>query len=213
MPAVAAEEILMPISRSQAGQDLLVRLLTDFSPTGYFVDIGCNQPVFRNNTYELEQLGWTGLLIDCDATLLQECKRQRKSSIVLADLRTVSLRDIFTAHDAPAVIDYVSFDVDNVNDIALMTFPFDTHRFRIMTFEHDAYYNGPALRDKSRQVIQAAGYTLICHDVKHGGNPYEDWYVDADLFAIETLDRFRLDNVEYTQIFEKYGVTCDSINS
>lgn len=188
-------------SYSQAGQDLLVRLLTDFSPSGYFVDIGCSHPVTINNTYALEQLGWNGILIDYDVNMIELCRQQRRAPAVLANLCQVSLRDVFTANSVPAVIDYISFDVDQATEVALAGFPFDKYKFRIMTFEHDAYHKGPNLRYESRQIFQAAGYALLCADVKHEGLAYEDWYVDSS-FDPSELARFRQDAVEYTEIFK-----------
>ena len=48
---------------SQMSQDLFVNHLLD-SSEGFFVDVGCYEPKFINNTYMLEEKGWRGLLID-----------------------------------------------------------------------------------------------------------------------------------------------------
>lgn len=50
---------------SQYGQDLyLWEHVFNRRPTGFFLDIGGNDPVRNNNSYYLEKRGWTGLAFD-----------------------------------------------------------------------------------------------------------------------------------------------------
>ena len=49
-------------SYSQAGQDRFVRAVHGDTP-GFFLDVGCSDPVHISNTYALEKLGWRGLLV------------------------------------------------------------------------------------------------------------------------------------------------------
>ena len=51
-------------SYSQYGQDDYVRERLLPGPHGYFVDIGADDGVDRNNTYAFELTGWTGLCIE-----------------------------------------------------------------------------------------------------------------------------------------------------
>jgi FkbM family methyltransferase len=48
---------------------------------GYFVEVGANDPVFDSKTWNLEQLGWTGLLIEPQPELAQRLKATRKASV------------------------------------------------------------------------------------------------------------------------------------
>ena len=53
-----------PKSPSQCQQDLCV--LEIIRKPGVFLDIGSSKPIKDNNTYLLEQNGWTGTCIDKD---------------------------------------------------------------------------------------------------------------------------------------------------
>ncbi|MDA8822785.1 FkbM family methyltransferase [Candidatus Pelagibacter bacterium] len=53
------------ISYSLTGIDLIVDYMFK-NKTGFFIDIGCNHPVYNNNTYKLYKRGWNGINIDID---------------------------------------------------------------------------------------------------------------------------------------------------
>ena len=48
------------ISYSLSGIDLLVAYIFQNKKKGFFIDIGCNHPVYNNNTYLLYKKGWRG---------------------------------------------------------------------------------------------------------------------------------------------------------
>ncbi len=51
--------------KSQYGQDYYLEKLGLLVPNGFFVEVGCNHPVFNSNSHYLEKkLGWTGVSID-----------------------------------------------------------------------------------------------------------------------------------------------------
>lgn len=51
--------------KSQYGQDYYLEKLDLLVPNGFFVEVGCNHPVFNSNSHYLEKkLGWTGVSID-----------------------------------------------------------------------------------------------------------------------------------------------------
>ena len=51
--------------KSQYGQDYYLEKLGLLVPKGFFVEIGCNHPIYNSNTYYLEKkLGWRGVSID-----------------------------------------------------------------------------------------------------------------------------------------------------
>jgi len=64
-------------SFSQFGEDMIIDSLTRDIKHGVYVDIGCNRPVFFNNTYRLYLKGWTGLNIDGNQTLISRYSRVR----------------------------------------------------------------------------------------------------------------------------------------
>lgn len=189
------------ISYSQAGQDVFVRLLTNFSPFGYFVDIGCQYPKCLNNTYTLEDLGWQGIMIDKDQKVIGQCKKDRLASVIEADLLQTNLIDIFTSYNVPKVIDYISMDIDWATDYVISNFPWDQYEFKIMTFEHDSYTAGPQLRDKSRELFESKGYVRVCSDVQNQGNSFEDWYINPKYIPREIYNNYVQSQVNYDQIF------------
>jgi len=72
-------KILIPNARqswSQFGEDLVARDILGLEP-GYYVDVGCNDPVHWSNTYLFYLHGWQGLLIDGNLELIGRCHRRR----------------------------------------------------------------------------------------------------------------------------------------
>ena len=53
-------------SYSQTGMDLLLSHIFKNQKRGFFIDVGCNHPVYNNNTYLLYKKGWRGMNIDLD---------------------------------------------------------------------------------------------------------------------------------------------------
>ena len=51
------------------------------SRIGYFVDVGANQPDSGSQTFHLEQLGWTGVLIEPLPEWAEANRRQRKAKV------------------------------------------------------------------------------------------------------------------------------------
>ena len=54
------------ISFSLTSIDLLVSYIFKSKKKGVYVDVGCNHPVYSNNTYLLYKKGWRGINIDLD---------------------------------------------------------------------------------------------------------------------------------------------------
>jgi FkbM family methyltransferase len=69
---------------SQFGQDYF--LFSEFfssKKSGFFLDIGCNQPIFLNNTYFFEKkAGWSGMAFDPIAKYENEWSSSRKVDFV-----------------------------------------------------------------------------------------------------------------------------------
>jgi FkbM family methyltransferase len=67
--------------QGQYGQDhYLWRVLFAGQTHGYFIDIGCNDPVLLSNSYYFEQQGWTGMAFD-PLKSAGKAWRSRRSSI------------------------------------------------------------------------------------------------------------------------------------
>ncbi len=74
---------LQELSRSQHGEDALAWNLLGRSRTGFFIEAGAHDGVSLSNTFFLESVGWTGLLVEAHPELFDKCKRSRPRSQVV----------------------------------------------------------------------------------------------------------------------------------
>ncbi len=163
---------------SKEGQDFFVSLLLERRS---FVDIGCADGVFNNNTVLLERAGWRGWLFDRKAAAVASCRQTRLSPMFQIDASTFDFRACFRQQDVPRTIDYISFDVDGATERAFRNFPFEDYEFLVMTVEHDAYQRGTVRRDLIRKRLSAfPQYSLLTSDVHaSAGKPFEDWVINT----------------------------------
>jgi hypothetical protein len=59
------------------------KLLSQCAP-GFYVDIGCNHPIWHSNTYMFYLQGWNGICVDINSKLIAEHSRYRPGDIALA---------------------------------------------------------------------------------------------------------------------------------
>jgi FkbM family methyltransferase len=74
-----ARGVTLPSARlswSQFGEDLVARDILGLEP-GFYVDVGCNDPIRWSNTYLFYLHGWSGLLLDGNQQLVDQCRRRR----------------------------------------------------------------------------------------------------------------------------------------
>lgn len=57
-------------------------VLSVFDKPGFFLETGSSHPTDQNNTYKLEQLGWSGLLVEPRILHNEEYKNIRPNSII-----------------------------------------------------------------------------------------------------------------------------------
>ena len=189
----------LKLSNSQAFQDMLVYYLLN-KKDGYYLEIGCHEPKYINNTYFLDKLGWQGLCLDI-ADYHQVYKDQRTAKFIQTDLTQTNINAILQENNAPKLIDYISFDVDAATFRVLNDFDFNTYRFKVMTFEHDSYGNlNNENRSLSRKILTDLGYDMICSDISHDYFPYEDWWVDPKQVDKVKCDLIRCADKEYTHV-------------
>jgi FkbM family methyltransferase len=67
----------LPQGREQA----LVREFFKGARSGFFVEVGANRPRQESQTWHLEQLGWTGVLIEPQPDLADELRRARAAKV------------------------------------------------------------------------------------------------------------------------------------
>jgi FkbM family methyltransferase len=72
------------LSHSMSGEDLFLKALFGKNKrSGFYVDIGCNNPIQKSNTSKLYIKGWTGICVDGNAALIKKFQRIRKRDICL----------------------------------------------------------------------------------------------------------------------------------
>jgi hypothetical protein len=165
---------------SQAGQDDWVLSLFDKDYKGFFMDIGCNDPMKINNTLLLEQHSWNGIAFDI--VNFTKIWMKRKATFIQANV----LNCDFSKYDIPKIVDYLSLDIDDLGTNyetlkRLISFGFI---FNSITIEHNLYcgeeYN-ECERIPQRILLYENGYCLSKSDVENGGNKFEDWWVHSNM--------------------------------
>ena len=64
-------------SYGQTGEDRIIEAYFPNLGTGFYVDVGCNEPVRNSNTFKLYRRGWRGINIDANAALIASFAPQR----------------------------------------------------------------------------------------------------------------------------------------
>lgn len=167
-------------SFSNEGQDILTLKL--IGPSGFFLDIGSGNPVYGNNSFVLELMGWRGLMVDGSEESIQRARRYRSNPAVLTDATRADWVALLQAVNAPPVIDYISLDVDEANINVVSSFPFDRYQFRLMTYEHDRYNSGDARKVACEEALRPyPQYVRLLDNATVQGLEWEDWWVNRDL--------------------------------
>jgi FkbM family methyltransferase len=66
---------------SQQEEEQLVRAFFGGASSGYFVEVGANQPTVASQTWHLEQAGWTGVLIEPQPDLAANLVTAREAKV------------------------------------------------------------------------------------------------------------------------------------
>lgn len=175
-------------------EELLVK--PDGMINGSFIDIGCYHP--SSNTLSLEELGWSGILIDRNPVVKQQTPT-RKNQYWIGD-------STIYPWEGKLHVNYLSLDVDEASLATLEHIPLNDITFDIITIEHDHYaYQNEELspRIKMRKILSRHGYHLVCSnvcDIINGKkSPFEDWWVGKNL--AERAVKFHCDCCLYQEIF------------
>ena len=154
---------------SQARQDDFVLHLID--KPGSYLEIGASHPISINNTYALEQRGWTGISLDIEASNLHEWNQHRKNPLIITDAITYEYE---AKH-----YDYLQLDIDPpVNTFKALQRVFECGvTFSVLTYETDAYSDSSFV-EPSRELITSKGYVLAFKDILCPFGAFEDWYIN-----------------------------------
>lgn len=175
---------------SQCFQDMFTLMALDGKRKGKYLEIGCGDPLFSNNTYLLEsEFDWWGIAIDMNVEATAKYSEKRKNSTVITADATIVDYDTLLDGD----FDFLQIDCDPamVSFQVLQKIPFDKHRFAVITFEHDNFCDdNKEIKERSRKYLQSHGYVMIVDDIAEDRfSDYEDWYVHPDLVDRKIIDR------------------------
>jgi len=178
---------------AQSYQDLFVLSMLKGKRNGTYLEIGCANPFYNNNTALLEtQFGWDGISIDIDQNETNKFVQERGNDVLCGDATEIDYNELLESYKD---IDYLQIDCDppSVSLAILQRIPFDTHKFATITFEHDAYTDDIGhVRAESREYLQSQGYELVVSDVAFDKtNSYEDWWVHPDLVKKKTIKKMQ----------------------
>lgn len=182
---------LIPHGCSNLCQDMFVLSLLNGKTGGTYLEVGGELPVAGNNTYLMERyFGWQGVSIELDPKYTDLWARDRSNKYICGDALTQDYGQLIQQMNFGKVVDYFSCDIEPPEQTfqALKSVVETGVRFRVITFEHDAYNGGESVRLDSRQYLKSQGYQLIVGDVSHAGNSVEDWWVDPNLVNRSILD-------------------------
>lgn len=167
---------------SESDQDIFVLSMLNGLRNGTYLELGAAWPHDINNTALLsERFGWTGISVDKNNKLAPLWERAGRK-FISADAIHLNYSEVLS--DMPKVIDYLSIDCDPsiISFNVLRKVPFDTHQFRVITFEHDSYRDDGLVKLASRKYLESKGYKLVANNIStDSGLDYEDWYVHPNL--------------------------------
>jgi hypothetical protein len=168
-------------------QDLFVLSIFKGKKNGTYLEIGSGDPFVHNNTALLEtEFDWKGISIDNSPALCYNFKENRHNTVICADATQIGYEDLFDKHCVGHIVDYLQIDCDEVSIDILKKIPFKTHKFGVITFEHDSYRLGTGIRDEVRKYLEKQGYVLLVNDVAFNELcSYEDWYIHPDVVDVD----------------------------
>src|SRR6476661_6057264 len=178
----------LDMSVREGREQELVRTFFKDAPSGFFVEVGANKPRQESQTWHLEQLGWTGILIEPQPDLADDLRRHRSAKVVAVacssldrdrmapgarpertiDVPVRTLDDILVEAGAPARFDFLSIDVEG-HELEVLS-GFDVARWRpslILLEDHVGSLG-------KHSSLKEAGYRLIRRFENNG------WYVPGD---------------------------------
>ena len=184
-----------PNCHSGSRLDEFAARLLNFKTGGTYVDIGSAHSMFHNNSYYLDvYLDWSGICVEMDSSWNDTYSNRKHCTYLNEDATKVDYKKVFTDQGFPQSIDYLSLDVDVLDIDVARILPLNDFRFKIIGIEHDYYLHGDLYRAPQRELLLAAGYTMVCSDI-YVRNPdfdncsFEDWYLDPTYFGADIINK------------------------
>lgn len=184
---------------SESYQDLFVLSMLNGKTNGTYLEIGAGNTFHGNNTALLEtKFNWTGISLDIDEQFVKAFSAERKNPCVLKDATLVDYEKFLTGQGFSKDIDYLQLDCDppDITYKVLLSIPFETRRFAVITYEHDYYCDeSQSYREKARKYLSSYGYQLVAGNIAPDNwRNYEDWWVHPELIDNKILKKFLQDN-------------------
>lgn len=179
---------------AESYQDMFVLSMLNGKNNGTYLEIGAGNSFYGNNTALLEtEFGWNGVALDINENFVEAHNNERKHNCLLKDALKVNYERLLMGLDMPENIDYLQLDCDppEVTYKILLNMPFETHKFAVITYEHDYYCDDTkSFRDKSRKYLESFGYKLVVDNISPNENkPYEDWWIHPDLIEDDIVKK------------------------
>lgn len=154
-------------------QDIYALVVFGKEHKGTFVDLGCRHPILHNNTYLLEQYGWSGIAVDFSDYTEEWLQSRPNSKYLNKDVFVLDFKKEFDDFGFSETIDFLSIDLDNPGSrfLALQNVLLHSGRdFKAITIEHDSYRNEnvPFEKIPQRKLLSSLGYILVkdCHVIE-----------------------------------------------
>lgn len=99
---------------SQTGEDIILSNLLS-KDGGFYIDVGCNEPIKGSNTFIFYLKGWKGIAVDANSSLIRRYQKIRKrDTVVCAAVSNKVQEVIFYKSDVHAVstINEKYFDIN-----------------------------------------------------------------------------------------------------
>ncbi|GAB4015112.1 FkbM family methyltransferase [Spirosoma koreense] len=95
------------LTYSQTGEDIIIRTFLEKNITGFYVEIGSNEPIQHSNTFGLYQKGWRGITVDANQKMVDMHKSLRPNDISLCA----------AVSDIEKEVIFYEFDMDEISTI------------------------------------------------------------------------------------------------
>ena len=175
---------------AQSDQDIWVLSMLNGKRNGTYLEIGAGWPEHISNTALLElQFGWHGVSIDYQDGFAEMWRQAGRRTFQQSNGENVDFDKLLAGF--PPVIDYLTIDCEpswRTFEI-LQRIPWSRYQFRVITFEHECYSEGPQIKQASREFLTTQGYCLAANNISHLGiaTDYEDWWVRPELVDPDRL--------------------------
>lgn len=121
-----------------------------------------------NSTLDFNQVAEPELSTIINYSSLDSHKDARKEGRTY-QVKTISLNDLLSKHNAPRHIDYLSIDTEGSEYEILSSFDFSRHTFGVITCEH----NYTPVREQLHSLLAKQGYQRVHEDI----SLFDDWYI------------------------------------